>query len=80
VTDGTTRVSARGTKALVARGLDLAAALREAAGAFGGSGGGHDVASGATIPKGKEEKFVERVDEIVGLQLVSKVAAGPQTG
>ena len=80
VTDGTTRVSARGTKALVARGLDLAVALREAAGAFGGSGGGHDVASGATIPKGKEEKFVERVDEIVGLQLAPKVAAGAQTG
>ena len=80
VTDGTTKVSARGTKALVARGVDLAAALREAASAVGGSGGGHDVASGATIPKGKEEKFVERVDEIVAIQLAPKVAAGAQTG
>jgi RecJ-like exonuclease len=74
VTDGTTKVSARGTKALVARGLDLGAALREAATAVGGSGGGHDVASGATIPKGKEEKFVPLVDELVALQLAPKAS------
>jgi RecJ-like exonuclease len=80
VTDGTTRVSARGTKALVARGLDLAAALRDAAISVEGAGGGHDVAAGATIPKGKEEKFVDRVDEVVAVQLAPKVAAGPQTG
>jgi RecJ-like exonuclease len=80
VTEGTTKVSARGTRALVARGLDLAAAVRDAAAASGGSGGGHDVASGATIPKGKEEKFVERVDEIVALQLAPKAAAAAQTG
>ena len=72
VTDGVTRVSARGTKALVAKGLDLAAALREASVAVGGTGGGHDVASGATVPKGKEEKFVSLVDELVGLQLAPK--------
>jgi len=72
VTDSTTRVSARGTKALVARGLDLAAVLREAATAVGGSGGGHNVASGATIPKGREEKFVALADELVGLQLAPK--------
>jgi len=71
-TEGLTRVSARGTKALVARGLDLAAALREGALAVGGTGGGHDVAAGATIPKGKEEKFVALVDELVGLQLAPK--------
>ena len=75
VTDGSTRVSGRGTKALVGRGLDLAAALREAATSVGGTGGGHDVAAGATIPKGKEEKFVSLVDELVGLQLAPKVAA-----
>ena len=75
VTDGTTKVSARGTKALVSRGLDLAAALRDAAAQVGGTGGGHDVASGATIPKGKEEKFVSLVDEIVGLQLAPKAVA-----
>jgi len=75
VTDGSTRVSGRGTRTLVSRGLDLAGALREAATSVGGTGGGHDVAAGATIPKGKEEKFVSLVDDLVGLQLAPKVAA-----
>ncbi|MCI4371661.1 MAG: DHHA1 domain-containing protein, partial [Thermoplasmata archaeon] len=69
VTDGVTKVSARGTRALIAAGLDLAAALREAAGEVGGNGGGHNIASGATVPKGKEQKFLDKIDEIVGRQL-----------
>jgi len=69
VLDGVTKVSARGTRALVAAGLDLAVALRETAAEVGGNGGGHDIASGATVPKGKEEKFLAGVDEIVGHQL-----------
>jgi len=67
--DGQTKVSARGTRGLIARGVDLADALREAAESLDGSGGGHNIASGATIPKGKEEKFLTLVDEIVGRQL-----------
>ncbi len=66
-----TKVSARGTRALISRGLDLAAALRDAAAALDGNGGGHDIAAGATIPKGKEEKFLNAVDEIVGVQISS---------
>jgi RecJ-like exonuclease len=72
VMDGQTKVSARGTRAQMARGIDLAVALREAADVLEGSGGGHNIASGATIPKGKEEKFLTLVDEIVGRQ------AGPK--
>jgi single-stranded-DNA-specific exonuclease len=34
-----------------------------------GEGGGHDVAAGATIPRGSEDAFVERVDSLVGEQL-----------
>jgi RecJ-like exonuclease len=71
VIDGQTKVSARGTRDLIARGLDLAAALREAADASGGTGGGHNIASGATIPKGKEDRFLNLVDEIVGRQIGS---------
>src|SRR6266704_6559591 len=69
VLDGVTKVSARGTRSLIAAGLDLAAALREAASEVGGNGGGHNIASGATVPKGKEEKFLLLVDEIVARQL-----------
>ena len=49
--------------------LDLATALREAATAVGGEGGGHARAAGATIPAGTEEAFVEDVDRLVGDQL-----------
>ena len=75
VMDKNTKISARATKRLVARGLDLAIALREAAAEFGGNGGGHNIASGATVPKGKEEKFLSLVDEIVGRQLAPKPEA-----
>ncbi len=63
------KVSARGTRALIADGLDLSYALREGAKAVGGSGGGHNIASGAAIPKGKSEEFISIVDNIIGEQL-----------
>ncbi len=63
------KVSARGTHSLVRKGLDLSAVMGEASRAVGGDGGGHDVAAGATVPKGEEEAFIERADEIVGEQL-----------
>lgn len=67
------RVSSRANFKLVEKGVDLAVALREAAAAVGGQGGGHAVASGATIAKGKEEAFLQRLDEIIGQQRSSKV-------
>lgn len=67
--EGIQKVSARGTRELVSKGLDLAFALREAAGAVGGSGGGHSVASGASIPLGSAEEFLSIADRIIGDQL-----------
>ncbi|MFB6105181.1 MAG: DHHA1 domain-containing protein [Halobacteriaceae archaeon] len=66
------KVSARGTPRLVGQGLDLSVVMHEAATAVGGDGGGHDVAAGATVPRGSEPDFIERVDAIVGDQLSSK--------
>ena len=63
------KVSARGTGALVRRGLDLSAVMAEASRAVGGDGGGHDVAAGATIPGDRKEAFVAEADAIVGEQL-----------
>ena len=74
VMEAKTKASARGTRSQVAAGVDLAAALREAAEAVGGDGGGHNIASGATIPKGREEKFIGLVDEIVGRQVGGRAA------
>jgi single-stranded DNA-specific DHH superfamily exonuclease len=67
--EGVLKVSARGTRELVSKGLDLAFALREAAGAVGGNGGGHNVASGASIPMGSTEEFLSIADRIIGEQL-----------
>lgn len=63
------KVSARGTRDLVEGGLNLAEAMREAARCVGGQGGGHDIASGASIPPGTDEEFLSTVNSIVGGQL-----------
>lgn len=63
------KVSSRGTKYLVSKGLDLSAALKRASEKVGGRGGGHAVASGATIPADKREEFLSLLDEVVGKQL-----------
>ena len=67
--DGEVKVSARGSHALVRRGLDLSLVMREASRAVGGDGGGHDVAAGATIPADARDEFLAHADRIVGEQL-----------
>ena len=67
--EGSTKVSSRGTTWLVGRGLDLATACREAAARVGGEGGGHRVASGATIPTDREQEFLQEADRIIAKQL-----------
>lgn len=64
------KISSRGTKYLLTKGLDLASALRESAEYCNGDGGGHKIASGATIPIENEKKFLEKLDKIIGDQLV----------
>jgi RecJ-like exonuclease len=68
---GEVKVSARAAQSLVDRGLDLACALTHAAKEVSGVGGGHNIAAGATIPKGKEEEFLQLVEREIQLQLVS---------
>lgn len=63
------KVSARALRPLRERGIDLGEALGRAALQVGGVGGGHPVASGATLPPGTSEKFLQSVEEIVGGQL-----------
>lgn len=67
--EGGIKVSARGNHDLILRGLNLATALGEAAAAVGGAGGGHDIAAGATIPRGKEDEFLALLDKKIGEQL-----------
>ncbi len=67
--DGT-KVSARADRSLIKRGLNLSEVMSKASELVGGFGGGHSVAAGATIPKGKEKEFLEIVDDIVTAQLI----------
>lgn len=70
------KVSARSTRELVSRGLDLAAIMQEASKAVGGSGGGHHGAAGATIPPGTEQSFLEIANRMVRAQLGPSGPAG----
>jgi len=72
--DQPTKVSSRGLIRQVERGLDLASVCRKAASEVGGEGGGHRVASGATIPPGARERFLEVANRELAVQLGSKGA------
>jgi len=67
--DGVVKVSARGTQQLIEKGLNLSAAMKKAASALEGVGGGHSIAAGATIPKGKEEEFLDLLEKEIKSQL-----------
>src|SRR3989442_12001238 len=74
VLDGVTKVSARGTRAHIAAGLDLPAALREAASEVSGNGGGPNIAPRAAIPERKQNTVPCRLAEIHGPPLQSAAA------
>ncbi len=62
-------ISCRATKRLVEAGLDLGKLSRKLALSSGGSGGGHDIAAGATVPKNKIDDFLDEMDKEVGKNL-----------
>ncbi|HIH78522.1 MAG TPA: DHH family phosphoesterase [Halobacteria archaeon] len=68
--NGEVKISARGTNYLIRRGLDLAKVTNIAAKKVGGRGGGHNIASGASIPSDKVDLFLNTADEIIGRQIV----------
>ena len=72
---GSTKVSARTTVELVSRGVDLAAVCATAAAAVGGEGGGHRIASGATIPRESRPQFLAEANRRLGLQLGARAEA-----
>ncbi len=59
-------ISARATKQLVEKGLDLGRSCNKIAGRLDGRGGGHDIAAGAMVPLENLEKFLDKMDEEVG--------------
>ena len=65
----TTKVSARCTRELVSIGIDLSIAMKDASEKVGGTGGGHNIAAGATIPNGKEMDFLIELNKIISSQI-----------
>ncbi len=62
-------ISARSTKRLVEKGLDLGDLCNRLARKFDGEGGGHDIAAGATIEKKDLDEFLKMMDDEVGKAL-----------
>ena len=63
------KASARATQQLVDKGLNLSKAMNSAAKKLDGVGGGHNIAAGATIPKGKEEEFLDLLEKEIKSQI-----------
>ncbi len=67
--NGGVKVSSRGNQDLLRKGLNLGVALSEAAKAVGGTGGGHDIAAGAFIPREAMGEFLKILDLKIGIQI-----------
>lgn len=67
--DGDVKVSSRGNKELIERGLNLGKALFYASEKIDSKGGGHDIAAGAKTKIGEEEEFLQYVDEKIKEQM-----------
>ena len=62
------KVSARATQYLIQRGLNLGVAIHIAAEKVNGTGGGHDIAAGATIPTHTKNEFIQHLNEEIKKQ------------
>jgi len=63
------KVSSRTTDRNVEKGVNLGVIMNQASQNFNGSGGGHNIAAGATIPADQMDNFIHIVDEMVDYQL-----------
>ncbi len=64
---GEVKISARGTPGLAMQGVDLGGVLMKVAAEVGGSGGGHDVAAAARIPRERMEEFIAKLDQTLAM-------------
>ncbi len=66
---GAAKISARCSKLLFLKGLDMGRAIRDAAGSVGGEGGGHAVACGAQVDEKRLPEFLLKLEDRVIDQL-----------
>lgn len=65
------KISARASKHLVEKGLNLGVITSKLGAAYGGRGGGHNVAAGAEVPADRMIKFLADFDRAVGEMLAA---------
>jgi len=70
------KFSGRTTEAAISKGVNLGEVMRLGSEAYGGKGGGHNIAAGAQVPLEKVEAFVKTLDELIGKQLRGEKIAG----
>ncbi len=63
--NNTLKFSSRGTNKLVKEGLNLGKMMNVASESVGGSGGGHKIAAGASIPKDQLDQFLLEVGNLL---------------
>lgn len=74
--NGKVKISARASDGLVRNGFNLRDVMVEAVREVDGEGGGHHGASGGRIPRGSEERFINRVELILKKAEGDKHAGG----
>ncbi|MCD7781998.1 MAG: DHH family phosphoesterase [Methanosphaera sp.] len=67
--DNIIKVSSRTTDNMVDKGVNLGVIMNQASNNFNGSGGGHNIAAGATIPFNQMDNFIHLVDDMVEYQI-----------
>ena len=67
--EGESKVSARGTDQLIEKGLNLGKILQDLSPKYGGYGGGHAIAAGATIERQSLEPFLAQFEKTVELSI-----------
>ena len=60
---GDVKISARATPGLAMQGLNVGDVLSRVAADVGGSGGGHDVAAAARVPRERMDEFIAKLDQ-----------------
>ncbi len=65
------KLSGRGNKKLINKGLNLGEAMYQTSKELDGEGGGHDIAAGATVHQDKMNEFLDKADAMIKEQLNS---------
>jgi RecJ-like exonuclease len=60
---GDLKISVRATPGLAMQGLNVGSVTSKVAAGIGGSGGGHDVAAAARIPRERMDEFIAKLDQ-----------------